>query len=412
METINNKDEYKDEYEPEFKSALISNKIVKIDNDYLQSSHMFEKYLNRIRDIDFDNFKGINLDILMLVTEYLDIFDTIRLSMVCKSLYFYITDDIFIRKHFDLMMVLILNQVLPKKIIWKKGEKLDFSIAVNNTVIREVNEALLLISYFLMKQKEFNYYSVIVHLNYIVDTVSYCSVLVADVDPYGLKFPTVVNPVSVFIKFIYFLHDDQEKIINYMRLRAVFIHNEIKTIKHTLGPAIKLSSKITDDFKCLIFRIKIGFMRECVNNECFIHEYILPKISVNKKSYYLYSNTEQDESCECFLPKNKLVDEIVKSLKSKSTTLVLRFDISVLTEFYEWMLLYEFMLKLIFYKAYHNVSPLPKIYYGTIKNDEVIKLFKELIDTSKNFIKLIRYFDNYKQYVNYNKKQNYKCYYC
>lgn len=362
-------------------------RLIKIDKDYLKSNHLFENYLKRISDVDFDNFSILPFDILSLITKYLTVVDLIRLSMVCKCSYFYLTSDIIIRNRIYEMMVLMINKILPEK------------LTLNKELNEEENETILLINYFLNQRFEMNCYSVIIYFGNMVQIISYCAELCKN-----------SRPVSNFINLMYFAHyNSYQNMHKYMRNRVLFLENEIES--EPFKWMIKSSFKITDDYNYLILRIKIGVALLCLDDECFIHRYFLPKISEKKKSYYLWTKNNTlgmfcNNFTECFLPKNTLMEKIAETLKAKSNTLILRFDISELRGVYEWMLLYEFIQKVIYYES--NKSLPPKFYYGEykhIKNDKIKQLFKDLNLVSCHLTKILKNFYNYKAFTAYDKKK-------
>lgn len=333
-------------------------------------------YFNRINNITASKNADhiFPLEIWKQIADYLNFGDIVKLSMVSRDLYFYMTSDIIIKNRIQNIIKFI-------------------SL---NVFCDEYQCYLMLKPYFDKIQTENCYHGLSYWLS-ILNIVSYC------------RKPNTLISFTLLIKSLHI--NDHLKIKKNMRNAVWFTLN--KTKRSDLNWLIKTNFKITDDMTQLILSIKICVVSFCpVDNFCIKKYHDIKMSECNR--YYRFATTDEFLCNDLILPKNQLTNQIFKRNKETNKeykSLHIRFDIKNLKKIQHWALLYEFIIKILCYEP-NSEAQVPKIYYGefkNIKNSNVKELYWELNLVAKLLSRILNRFKNYGGYMRLDKKELRKC---
>lgn len=388
---------------------------------YLVYFDRIKKFSSEIEDGNYSNSEDVNItqlhsEILRIITNYLSAKDIIKLSMVCKQFYIQVTSNNIItksclKKILESFVLHVSDNTLTNRFT-RFFNQIDKQLCSNDTRLDKLTNFFNQISTNLYSddiqrysddsddsdlnsnnleldnfQNFFNHYPIIMYWQSMFNPIKYCTDL----------------PKDNFVTLIEKLESKNYGVVKNLMRNSVWF-----TLNGDEDWLIKITFKISDDMKELILSIKI-----CSVNHCYVKNFCI-------ESYNTFTVTERDKSyllkvisnnSKLILPKNELLNKILFDTETKKPykSIFLRYDISDFkTE--HWVLLYEFILKMVHYKL--KVQKVPKFYYGDykhIKNEKIKQLYNNLNLVTKRLSKILMKFVNFDRCLQLTRKKNRYC---
>lgn len=359
------------------------------------------------------NYDELSFDVWYNIASYLLPKDIIRLLMTSKTLYSYMIDDIILKQHIFELLDIMATNIFKTKYYPFQLKTLFEKVSKNSLLPQNIKDRDLLSDNYLSELKNkynstscLNLYSLVKYWYLNLAPFLYLNPILKwsknnDLKNIKLEFSEIIVGLQVA---------NYSSVKKHMRNSVWFVKKTpSRFLNYDFDWLIKITFKISglsSGMTKLICKTKIGLVNFCDEKISFanhkshciknLHQFNVRELE--EKNYLLSSyDIYLEKYLDCVLPKDQLLDKMFGSRDQTDKYFELQqsFDISEFNEIRYWTLLYEFIIKIMFYK--NGYKETPKIYYGDFKNitnDNIRKVFHKLNKISLSLVKILKYFNN------------------